>query len=118
MDIILLTSVIVTLFLVFVVATYRELTNISKKDYIQSKETGPRADMINFIGRLFEDEIPSKKLTYKQKDVIYKAVNRTISDMESEGVYFSEEIKDELKKQREELNCEYSGLPSVKSYQI
>lgn len=118
MDIIILTSIIVTLFLVFMIASYRELKNISKQDYIQSKETGPRADMINFVGRLFDNETASKKMTYKQKDFIYKAVNRTISDMESEGVYFSEEIKDELKKQREELNCEYSGLPSVKSYEI
>lgn len=118
MDIILLTSVVVTLFLVFLIATYRELVNISKEDYVQSKETGPRADMINFVGRLFDNEATSKKMTYKQKDLIYKAVNRTIADMESEGVYFSEEVKDELKKQREELNCEYSGLPSVKSYEI
>ena len=27
-----------------------------------------------------------------------------------------EEIKDELEKQREELYCEYSGLPSVRAY--
>ena len=31
-------------------------------------------------------------------------------------MYFPEEIKDELEKQREELYCEYSGLPSVKAY--
>jgi hypothetical protein len=118
MDIILLTSVVVTLFLVFIIASYRELKNITKENYIPSKETGPRADMINFVGRLFDNETASKKMTYKQKDLIYKAVNRTISDMENDGVYFSEAIKDELKKQREELNCEYSGLPSVKSYDV
>ena len=40
-----------------------------------------------------------------------------LADMESNGVYFSEDIKEELEKQREELLCEYSGLPSVKAYQ-
>ena len=40
-----------------------------------------------------------------------------LADMESNGVYFSDEIKEELEKQREELLCEYSGLPSVKAYQ-
>jgi hypothetical protein len=45
------------------------------------------------------------------------AFTRTISDMESDGVYFPENIKEELKKQREELLCEYSGLPSVKAYE-
>jgi hypothetical protein len=33
--------------------------------------------------------------------------------MESDGMYFSEEVKEKLQKEREELFCEYSGLPSV-----
>ena len=40
----------------------------------------------------------------------------TISDMESNGVYFSDEVKEDLKKIREDLVCHYSGLPSVESY--
>lgn len=40
-----------------------------------------------------------------------------LADMESNGVYFSEEIKEELEKQREEMYCEYSGLLSVKAYE-
>ena len=38
--------------------------------------------------------------------------------MESDGIYFSEEAKEELRKQREESYCEYSGLPSPKSYEV
>ncbi len=38
--------------------------------------------------------------------------------MESDGVYFSEDVKQELEKKREEMMCEYSGLPSVKSYEV
>jgi hypothetical protein len=41
-----------------------------------------------------------------------------LSDMESDGVYFSDEIKQELIKKKEELHCAYSDLPSVKSYEI
>jgi hypothetical protein len=37
--------------------------------------------------------------------------------MESDGIYFPEEVKEELRRQRNEM-CEYSGLPSVKSYQL
>jgi hypothetical protein len=44
-------------------------------------------------------------------------MTRTISDMEDDGVYFPESIKNELEKKREELYCEYSNLPSVKSYE-
>lgn len=45
-----------------------------------------------------------------------KTLERTISDMETDGVYFPPQIKQELKKRLEELHCEYSGLPSVLSY--
>jgi hypothetical protein len=40
-----------------------------------------------------------------------------LADMESNGTYFSEDVKEELEKQREELYCEYSGLLSVKAYE-
>lgn len=118
MEIILLSSIVVTLFVVFGIATYREINDISKKGYLptNSKQTGGRASMVNFVGRLFDDELASKKMTIKQKDIVYKAIYRTVSDMESEGVYFPEDVKEELKRQREELHCEYSGLPSVSSY--
>lgn len=117
MEIIILTCIIVTLFVVFGIATYREFTYMASNEYVPRKqEGGPRADMVNFMGRLFDDEHTSKKLTYKQKDLIYRAVDRTISDMESDGVYFPENVKEEMKKQKEELYCEYSGLPSVLSY--
>ena len=62
---------------------------------------------------LFDDE----KVPKQDKEVIYKAVNRTIADMESDGIYFSEDAKESLRNLREELHCEYSGLPSPKSYE-
>jgi hypothetical protein len=37
--------------------------------------------------------------------------------MESDGIYFPDDIKEQLKQQKEELHCEYSGLPSVRAYQ-
>ena len=38
--------------------------------------------------------------------------------MESDGIYFPEEVKEQLKEYREEMHCEYSGLPSPKSYDV
>lgn len=116
MEIILLSSIVVTLFVVFGIATYRELKVMSEKPYVYTKETGGRASLVNFVGRLFDNETASKKMTAKQKDIVYKAIYRTIADMESEGVYFPQDVKEEMKKQRDELHCEYSGLPSVLSY--
>jgi hypothetical protein len=38
--------------------------------------------------------------------------------MELDGVYFSDEVKEKLEKEKEELFCEYSGLPSPKAYEM
>jgi len=109
MEIVILTSIVVTLFIVFIIAIYRELD----KEYTPPvKEMGPRANMVNFMGKLFDD-----KQTINEQKYILKTMTRTISDMEDDGVYFPESIKDELEKKRDELYCEYSNLPSVKSYE-
>ena len=113
-DIFILTSIVATLFAVFIIAMWRELNAVSKRPPDYSAERGPRADMIKFVGNIFDD----KNIPKKEKKLIVKAMNRTISDMESDGIYFPSEVKEELERQREELNCEYSGLPSVKSYDI
>ena len=109
MEIVILSSIVVTLFIVFGITVYRELD----KEYTPPvKEIGPRANMVNFMGRLFDD-----KQTIKEQETILKAMTRTISDMEGDGVYFPESVKEELEKKRDELYCEYSNLPSVKSYE-
>jgi hypothetical protein len=55
------------------------------------------------------------------RDAVIKMWSETkiveLSDMESDGVYFPEEVKIKLKEHREESICEYSGLPSVKFYE-
>lgn len=112
MDLIVLTSIIATLFLVFFIAIYREISSIDENSYKHAKEGGPRVALFNLMARLFEDE----KISPKEKKTIYKAINRTIADMESDGIYFSDDMKEQLKKHRDELHCEYSGLPSVKAY--
>lgn len=87
MEIVVLTLVVVISFIVFGIVTYKEFS------------------------------IVSNKLTKDEKELVYRIMNRTIADMESEGVYFSDEIREELKKKREELICHYSGLPSVQSWE-
>ena len=68
LDIYILTSVMVILFLVFIIGIYRAV-----KD----------ADMLKLVGKMFDNEnIPNN-----EKKVIYKAIHRTIADMEN-----SEEI--------------------------
>lgn len=116
LDIIILTSILATLFVVFGIAMYRELKNVPEQSN-DLYDRSPRANMIRFIGSMFDTEVTSN-MTKKEKVAVYKAVKRTISDMESDGIYFPEDVKEKLEKQREELHCEYSGLPSVKAYEI
>ena len=110
---IILSSVLVTLFVVFIVTLFREFKSVDENSYKKEKEGGPRVQLVKFMGNLF-DEASTKR---EDKKTIYTAMKRTIADMESDGVYFSDDVKDELKRQRQELNCEYSGLPSVKAYE-
>jgi hypothetical protein len=114
LDIIILTSIVSTLFIVFGILMYKEFSNMEKNGYQydpNAKKYG-RDALFDMMARLFEDEAPNA-----EKKIIYKAVKRTISDMESDGVYFTEEIKDKLEEYREETYCEYSGLPSPKAYE-
>lgn len=113
MDIILLTSVIATLFVVFGIAVYREFNVMSNQTYKYQNESGPRAGLVNFVGNLASN----KSLTKQEREIVYNAMKRNVADMESDGVYFDEAIKEILQKQREELHCEYSGLPSPKAYE-
>jgi len=113
LDIYILTSIIATLFIVFFVGIYRAVKDVDAETYKTSgKEGGPRAALFHLLAKLFEDDTLPKE----QKKIIHKAVSRTISDMESDGVYFPSDVIEKLEEQREELYCEYSGLPSPLSY--
>ena len=116
LDIIILSTIVSTLFVVFGIVMYKELKNASDQSD-DLYETSPRANMIRFIGSIFDSESTSK-MTKKEKVAVYNAVKRTMADMESDGVYFPEDVKKELERKREEMMCEYSGLPSVKSYEV
>jgi hypothetical protein len=116
LDIYILTSIVATLFIVFGIAIYREFRKMEKEEYRynpNAKRYG-RDALFDIAAKLFEDETLSKK----DKKKIYKAMDRTIADMESNGMYFPEDVKNKLKQHRDELHCEYSGLPSPKSYDL
>lgn len=56
LDIIILTTIVVILFMVFILATFREIMEDAKKPFKGGKERGPRADMMEFVGSIFSDE--------------------------------------------------------------
>jgi hypothetical protein len=115
LDVLILTSIIATAFVVFIIATYREFVHMSKNPHLYRRraDIGSRVEFANFMGKLFDN----KKMSKKKKKVVYQAMFETMADMESDGVRFPEDVKKELIKNREESICEYSGLPSPKSYE-
>jgi hypothetical protein len=112
--IITLTSVLAILFIGFGWMTLKEFKEISDGKIEDKEESGPRANMVKFVASLFDEKYT--KLPIKERVLFYKQVKRTIADMESDGVYFPEEVKTQLEAKRQSLVCEYSGLPSVQSY--
>lgn len=106
-DIILLSSIIATLFIVFMIAVYREFSVMEDETYTFQKEYGPRAGLVNFIGNL----AVNKALTPEEKRVIYQAMHRNIADMESDGVYFDETLKVIVAEQIGDLDVELVAKP-------
>lgn len=63
LDLIILTTIVVILFMVFILATFKEILEDAKKPFKGGEEGGPRAEMIKFVGKIFSDERmePSEK---------------------------------------------------------
>jgi len=89
LDLIILTSVISVLFLVFILATYREFTIMGKNDFKGGKERGPRADFLYFIGKLFTDD----RIDKKQRIQLLDIVKETIAKMETDEMRHGDENK-------------------------
>lgn len=114
-DVIILSSVAATAFTVFIVACFKEFSKMEKEEYVydaKQKRFG-RDALYDVIERLFADKGNSKE----DKANLIKTLERTISDMELDGVRFSEEVKEKMEQEKQDLFCEYSGLPSPKAYE-
>jgi len=57
LHIIILSSLVSILFLVFIIATYREMESMSNKPFAGGKEGGPRAELLDLIGKLMDGKI-------------------------------------------------------------
>jgi hypothetical protein len=79
LDIIILTTVVVILFMVFILATFKEFAEDARKGFSGGKERGPRADMMEFIGKIFTD----KRIDPQEKDEIATFIRKKMDDYES-----------------------------------
>lgn len=92
LDIYILTSIVASLFGVFIIGIYRTLRDADKNPDKIEKEGGPRVALFNIMAKLFEDEtIPEK-----EKKKVYRVITETLADMESDGIRFPDSDRVEL----------------------
>jgi hypothetical protein len=80
LDLYILTTIVVILFLVFILATFKEIAEDAKTPHKGGKERGPRADMMDFVGRLFSDE----RIEPGEKKQLLNIIKEKIDDIEVE----------------------------------
>jgi hypothetical protein len=85
LDLIILTTIVVILFMVFILATFKEFMEDAKNPYKGGKERGPRADMIEFVGRIFSDESIEPKEKKELLNIIKKKID-AIEEDDSENI--------------------------------
>jgi hypothetical protein len=78
-DLVILTTIVVILFMVFILATFKEFAEDAKRGFSGGKERGPRADMMEFIGKIFTD----KRIDPQEKDEIATFIQKKMDDYES-----------------------------------
>ena len=78
LDLIILTTIVVILFMVFILATFKEFMEDAKKPFKGGRERGPRADMIEFVGRIFSDD----RIESKEKKELLNIIKGKIDDLE------------------------------------
>ncbi len=99
LDIIILTLSVVVAFIIFIFTSVKEFIKMEDEDYEFKKASGfTRAALFNVLSSLFEDDEVPEKTKEKYKNTI----ERTISDMHTNGMYFDKKLKKALKQKKKE----------------
>ncbi|MBK7149902.1 MAG: hypothetical protein IPH78_14105 [Bacteroidetes bacterium] len=61
LHIIVLSAIVSILFLVFILATYKEIQEMDQIPFDGNKEGGPRAELLNLIGHLIDEKLERKE---------------------------------------------------------
>jgi hypothetical protein len=98
LDVIILTILVVVSFVVFIATSVKEFGRMEEKPYKFEKASGfTRAALFNALSSLFTEE----DLPEQTRNRIKNNLKRTISDMETDGVYFPDKGRKKQKKKKE-----------------
>ena len=84
-DIIILTSLVIISFVIFIISSLKEINRMTEEPYEFEKATGfSRPALFNVLRALFEDD----EMQEEDKERFRNTLQRSISDMHTDGVYF------------------------------
>ena len=93
LDVIILTGLVVVAFIIFIATSLKEINRIIDEPYKYEKASGfTRAALFNALSSLFEED---DETSNEEKERFKKTLKRTISDMETDGIYFDKTKKRE-----------------------
>ena len=75
LDLIILTTIVVILFMVFIFTTIKEIIEDAKTPFKGGEEGGPRAEMIKFVGRIFSDDRMEPQEKKELLNIIKKSIH-------------------------------------------
>jgi hypothetical protein len=85
LDIIILTTLVIISFVIFIISTLKEIKRMEEEPYKFEKATGfSRPALFNVLRGLFEDD----DIKEEDKEKFRNTLKRSISDMHTDGVYF------------------------------
>jgi uncharacterized membrane protein len=101
LDVIILTILVVVSFVIFIATSVKEFGRMEEEPYEYEKASGfTRAALFNMLSSLFTEEDISEQARKRIKNNL----KRTISDMETDGVYFSDQTEKRIKKEKKRKN--------------
>lgn len=98
LDVIILTVAVVIAFVIFIVTSFKEITRVADEPYKFEKPSGfTREGLFDALGSLFDDD----EISINNRKKFKATLERTISDMETDGMYFNK-TKESLTKEKPE----------------
>lgn len=114
LDIILLTALVAIAFIAFIATTLKEFSIMESETYTydKNKTNYGRDALFDMLQKAFEDET----VPQKERKALLQTIDKSMADMETDGIYFSEEIKEKLKlKLAEKIGLLPTSLPNLET---
>ena len=99
LDVIILTIVVGIAFVIFIITSFKEIIRMADEPYKFEKPSGfTREALFDTLSSLFDDD----EISVKNRKKFKATLERTISDMETDGMYFNKTQESPTKEKPED----------------